>query len=60
MTLADVLGLLKWLEPVIPELLDAVRNNRPVEAVFAANKAAMGAGFSAARRKRARLPKHEG
>ncbi len=60
MTLADVLSLLKWLEPVIPELLEAVRNNRPVEAVFAANKAAMDEGFSAARRKRARLPKREG
>jgi hypothetical protein len=60
MTLADVLALLKWLEPVIPELLEAVRNNRPVEAVFAANRAAMDAGFSAARRKRAKPPKHEG
>jgi hypothetical protein len=59
MTLADVLALLKWLEPVIPELLEAVRNNRPVEAVFAANRAAMGAGFSAARRKRAKPPKRE-
>ena len=57
MTLADVLGLLKWLEPVIPELLEAVRNNRPVEAVFAGNRGAVADAFTSARSRRARRPK---
>ena len=60
MPLSDILGLLKWLEPVIPALMEAFRNNQPVEAVFAVNKTAMDAAFTSARSRRARRPKDGG
>lgn len=60
MPLSDILGLLKWLEPVIPALMEAFRSNQPVEAVFAVNKTAMDAAFTSARSRRARRPKDAG
>ena len=60
MPLSDILALLKWLEPVIPALMEAFRNNQPVEAVFAVNRTAMEKAFTSARSRRARRPTREG
>lgn len=53
MTAGDWLSFIKWLQPAIPMLFEAMQKGEPVETVFAADRAAVDVAFKRSWERRA-------